>query len=324
MKKLILFSIMSISVMSMTFTACSDDDTPDPVLPPLPGEEFGIEIAEIPAGTRMLGSKTDEPSYYKDENLHEVTISQPFYMSKYEITNAQYADFLNASGVSEGGSITDKDGNDIVLVYQSQNQDNGNFNFGVNYQGGEWIPADGYDNMPVIYVTWYGADLYAKYVGGFLPTEAQWEYACRGGQAEQLPFGIGDGTKMEKGMAQFYIYDYYDLAQGGRIVDKNIEGYVSSTYTVGSFEPNGYGLYDMHGNVYEWCADWYGNYPSEASTDPAGPESGSGKIVRGGGWVNSGRELRSAVRWYYRPTSKHEHVGFRVAFAKDSQEDTTK
>lgn len=280
-----------------------------------PGEKDGLTTVRIPAGTRMLGSEPTEPSYYRDEKLHQVTLTEDFYMSAYETTNAQFADFLNATGVGENGEGAVPGQTDTeVLIYDSTTLDGGRFNFGVNWDGTKWVPATNYENNPVIYVTWYGAAAYADYVGGSLPTEAQWEYACRGGQTEQLPFGIGDGTKMVKGMAAFYIYDYYDLAEGGRKVDSTIEGYLSSTYPVGSFEPNAWGLYDMHGNVYEWCSDYYGNYPDEPSVDPKGPETGSRMVVRGGGWVNSGRELRSAVRWESRPTTKLENYGFRVVF----------
>lgn len=277
-----------------------------------PGEKYGLTMVKIPAGTRMLGSKSDEPSYYRDEKLHQVTLTKDFYISAYEVTNQQFADFLNAVGVGEDGEGPVGDDTESY-VYDSTTRDEGKFNFGVNWDGSKWVPATGYEEHPIIYVSWYGADAYAKWIGGALPTEAQWEYACRGGQEDNLPFGIGDGTKMVKGMAQFYIYDYYDLAEGGRKVDSSIEGYVSSTYKVGSFEPNGYGLYDMHGNAYEWVNDFYKDaVPAEEMVDPTGPESGSQKIVRGGGWVNSGRELRTAMRWGYRPTTRMEHIGFRV------------
>ncbi|MDE7411357.1 MAG: SUMF1/EgtB/PvdO family nonheme iron enzyme [Paramuribaculum sp.] len=277
-----------------------------------PGEEYGLTMVKIPAGTRMLGSKPDEPSYYRDEKLHQVTLTKDFYMSAYEVTNQQFADFLNAVGIGEDGEGPVGDDTESY-VYDSTTRDQGKFNFGVNWDGSKWVPAAGYEDHPIIYVSWYGADAYAKWVGGALPTEAQWEYACRGGQEDNLPFGIGDGTKMVKGMAQFYIYDYYDLAEGGRKVDSSIEGYVSSTYKVGSFEPNGYGLYDMHGNAYEWVNDFYKDaVPAEEMVDPTGPETGNQKMVRGGGWSNSGRELRTAVRWGYRPTTRMEHIGFRV------------
>lgn len=279
-----------------------------------PGQKFGLTTVKIPAGTRMLGSEPTEPSYYKDEKLHEVTLTKDFYMSAYEVTNAQFAEFLNAVNVGEDGEGPVGEDDTESYLYASDKRDDAQYNFGVIWTGGKWAPVEGFEEHPVIYVSWYGADAYAKWVGGALPTEAQWEYACRGGQESNLPFGIGDGTKMVKGMAQFYIYDYYDLAEGGRKVDPEIQGYQASTYKVGSFEPNAYGLYDMHGNVYEWVADWYDNYPEGSLVDPVGPESGRQRIVRGGGWVNSGRELRSAVRWYSRPTTRLENYGFRVVF----------
>lgn len=279
-----------------------------------PGAQYGLTTVRIPAGTRMLGSEPTEPSYYKDEKLHQVTLSEDFYMSAYETTNAQYADFLNAVGVRDNGEGPIPGNDDIeTYIYDSTTLDSGKFNFGVNWNGSSWVPAAGYENHPVIYVTWYGAAAYAEYVGGSLPTEAQWEYACRGGQEEQLPFGIGDGTKMVQGMAAFYIYDYYELPKG-RITNFDLTGYQSSTYPVGSFEPNAWGLYDMHGNVYEWVSDYYGTYPDEPTVDPHGPATGSRKVMRGGGWVNSGRELRSAVRWDGRMASKVENLGFRVIF----------
>ncbi len=279
-----------------------------------PGAEYGLTTVKVPAGTRMLGAEPAEPSYYKDEKLHEVTISSDFYMSAYETTNAQFADFLNANKIGEDGKGVWNGTDTELFVYDSSIRDNGKFNFGVNWNDNKWIPVTGLENHPVIYVSWYGAAAYAAWVGGNLPTEAQWEYACRGGQTEQLPFGIGDGTKMVKGMAQFYIYDYYDLALGGRKVDETIEGYVSSTYPVGQFDANGYGLYDMHGNVYEWTLDSYYTYPDTPSVDPVGPLTGAKRVIRGGGWVNSGRELRTAVRWEQRAGSPMEHIGFRVIF----------
>lgn len=297
----------------LVVSSCGPSDNYSYVtLPSTPGAQFGIDVVTIPAGTRMLGSKSDEPGYNGDEKLHDVTITADFYMSKYEITNAQFAAFLNYSGIDGSGNIKLDDGSEVTLVYGSAGRSDGKFNFGINYDGTKWVPVYGFESHPVIYVTWYGASAYAEYVGGRLPTEAQWEYACRGGQTDNLPFGIGDGTKMEKWMGQFYICDYYDLAKGGRVVDMDIKGYVASTLPVGSFKANGYDVYDMHGNVMEWCSDWYGVYPSAPSVDPSGPSSGDAKVVRGGAWSDSGIGLRSAARSYCVPEAAAEHLGFRV------------
>lgn len=277
-----------------------------------PGSEFGIETVKIPAGTFTMGAPATEPSYYKDEKQHQVSFSHDFYMAKYEVTNAQFAEFLNNKGI--GADATGVfEGENVTFIGDCSVKDGGKYAFGLSWNGAKWVYAEEYANNPAIYVTWYGAKAFAEYVGGTLPSEAQWEYACRGGQTESLPFGIGDGTKMVKDMAQFYIYDYYDLAEGGRKVDANIEGYIPSTLPVGSFEPNGFGLYDMHGNVYEWVEDWYASYPDDPVTDYVCTE-GSRKVIRGGGWLNSGRELRSAVRWYVRATTTLENQGFRVIF----------
>lgn len=276
--------------------------------------QHGLELVRIPAGTRELGSVATEPKRYKDETLHTVTFSKDFYMCKYPVTNAQFAMFLNDAGVGED-AMFQAEGEDEShsMCYDSTQRDSGKFNFGVNWNGSAWVPATGYEDHPVIYVSWYGASAYAKWAGGTLPSEAQWEYACRGTQTENLPFGIGDGTKMVQGMAAFYIYDYYDLAEGGRKLNPDLEGYVASTYPVGSFEPNGFGLYDMHGNVYEWVEDWYANYPEGPVTDYVCTE-GSRKVVRGGGWLNAGVEMRSAARWYQRATLAQENNGFRIVF----------
>jgi len=128
-----------------------------------------------------------------------------------------------------------------------------------------------------------------------LPTEAEWEYACRGDypnkatETNTKPFGIGDGTKMVSGMAHFYVGNPYDLARGGSYNDSSAAGYAVKTTTVGSYAANNYGLYDMHGNLYEWCWDRYKANITTDNTNPTGAVTGSQRVVRGG-------SLRSAYR----------------------------
>ena len=166
----------------------------------LPGSV--IETVKIPAGgkTFLMGSSDGsnigngnstglnttpkEPNRYNDETQHSVTLTKDFYMSKYQITNAQYAAFLNAKGIGNPATATVEGYGSRTLVSASS----GSYDWGLHYNTDRWEPVSAYENHPVIYVTWYGAKAYADWIGGTLPTEAQWEYACRGGEANK-PFG---------------------------------------------------------------------------------------------------------------------------------------
>ncbi|GHU66985.1 hypothetical protein FACS189413_00940 [Bacteroidia bacterium] len=283
---------------------------------------LGISLAFIPKGTFMMGSPTSEPYRYSDETQHPVTLTKDFYMSKYQVTNAQYAAFLNANNIGNNGLWASGSYPAQRLVSAS----NGSYNWGLNWDNGnkKWVPVSGYDNHPVIYVTWYGADEYARWVGGSLPTEAQWEYACRGDYPDKAtevntpPFGIGTGRKLTGDMANFYATRPYDL-------DHNPSGdydnpsqnvlYQGKTTAVGSYpDANNYGLYDMHGNVYEWCSDWYGNYDSGSVSDPNGSATGSNRVFRGGGWISYALHCRSAFRNNINPVNAYDDLGFRVVF----------
>jgi formylglycine-generating enzyme required for sulfatase activity len=134
-----------------------------------------------------------------------------------------------------------------------------------------------------------------------LPTEAEWEYACRAGTS--TPFSTGGNITTSQAN--------YD---GGYPYSNNAKGsYREKTTPVGSFSSNAWGLYDMHGNVWEWCWDWYGDYSSAAQTDPEGPaSSGSSRVRRGGSWDNYGRGLRSAYRRHFTPSYRVNYLGFRL------------
>ena len=126
-----------------------------------------------------------------------------------------------------------------------------------------------------------------------VPTEAEWEYACRSGTT--TAYGFGDDA------SRLGDYGWYDNKNSGR-----------TTHPVGGKQPNGWGLYDMHGNVMEWCQDWYGDYPSRSTTDPTGATSGSDRVFRGGGWLLIARYCRSADRNGFTPVSRSDRLGFRV------------
>lgn len=286
-----------------------------------------IVTVRIPAGTFTLGSPDTENMRMSDEVLHQVTFTKDFYMSKYEITNAQFAEFLNAieagAPESDGGCYVDWQPTGYSSVSSRKfccdytMRDGGRYPYGLTYDAtsSKWVPATGYENHPAVYISWFGADAYCTWAGGSLPSEAEWEYAARGGQSESLPFGIGDGKKMVQGMACFLFSGYYDTAQGGYVEDASLnDQYTPGTVEVGSFTPNGYGLYDMHGNAYEYCLDEYKAYPTDPTEDYVCLNGNGRNILRGGGWLNVAAEMRSACRFYQRPNVALENQGFRIVF----------
>jgi formylglycine-generating enzyme required for sulfatase activity len=151
-------------------------------------------------------------------------------------------------------------------------------------------------------VSWNDAQEFIKRLNGKegktyrLPTEAEWEYACCAGSTSRYCFGDDIGKLSE--------YAWYDKNSGGR------------THPVGTKKPNDWGLYDMHGNVWEWCEDWYSDYSSGKVTNPVGPESGSGRVYRGGGWDDYARGCRSASRDGDVPADRNDGIGFRLSFSR--------
>jgi formylglycine-generating enzyme required for sulfatase activity len=259
-----------------------------------------IPTSAIPSGTFTMGSPDTEVGRSTTETQHTVALTA-FRMSKYVITNEQYAAFLNAKGVNNIGIwATAPSYPTQALIYPSS----GSTDFGLHYSGSQWVPVAGYETSPVIYVTWYGAAEYAAYIGGSLPTEAQWEYSCRAGTT--TPFNTGNFlTNLQAN------YDWAFPYNGGTNTVTTSPG---KTLSVGTFAPNAYGLYDMHGNVFEWCADWLGTYPSSAQSNPTGPATGTTRVLRGGSWSNNAQQCRSACRFTRTPDIAVYFLGFRVVF----------
>ena len=168
-------------------------------------------------------------------------------------------------------------------------------------------------DAPVERVSWNDCQEFIKKlnakIGGEgrfrLPTEAEWEYACRAGST--TPFHYG--SRLDSSMANFDGNYPYGGASKGIYREKPVK--------VGSFRPNAFGLYDMTGNVWEWCQDWYGDYPSGSVTDSIGPRSGSICVLRGGGWISGARSCRSANRFRGTPSGTSINLGFRLVRAAE-------
>ena len=222
----------------------------------------GYELVLIPGGVFLMGSPETEEGRSGDEFLHEVSLSN-FYMGRYPVTNAEYGRFLAAQpGIQEPEYWGDR-------RYNQPNQ-------------------------PVVGVSWEDAQKYAAWAGLSLPSEAQWEYACRAGTTTR--YYTGD-TENDLDLA-----GWYSQNSGGTL------------HPVGAKEPNAFGLYDMHGNVWEWCGDWYESdyYAQSPKENPTGPESGSYRVIRGGAWRYDAGYCRSAYRSDWPPGARNDDAGFRV------------
>jgi formylglycine-generating enzyme required for sulfatase activity len=232
-----------------------------------------IRWAWIPPGTFTMGSPASEQHRYDNEGPQtQVTITRGFWMGRYEVTQGEYQAVMGSNPSSFSGE----------------------------------------PKRPVEQVSWSDATNYCTKLtereraaktlpAGYvyrLPTEAEWEYACRAGTTTR--FGYGD----DPGYAQLGNYAWY----GSNSED--------TTHAVGLKQPNDWGLHDMRGNVWEWCLDWYGAYPGGSVTDPKGPGSGSHRVIRGGSCRHDGGYCRSACRGSYAPGYRDYYfLGFRAVLA---------
>ena len=230
------------------------------------GKDVKLEMVLIPAGKFMMGSKknpvdpfsnikVDQP--YMDElPQHEVTLTKPFYMGKYEVTQEQWFEIMGENPSREKGRM-----------------------------------------LPVTNVSWNECHFFIRKLnektnGGYrLPTEGEWEFACRAGTTTAYSFGDKITPK--------------DANYVGSEIGKPV--------AIGSYKPNSFGLYDIHGNVWEWCEDWYGDYPAGAVTDPKGPAKGEYRVLRGGSFLNYDSGARSSLRNFDSPSSRSFSFGFRLA-----------
>jgi formylglycine-generating enzyme required for sulfatase activity len=264
------------------------------------GAGVNLELVLIPAGTFMMGSSDSEAERNTLETHHEVTISKPFYMGKYPITLAQWQRFVSATSYKSEAETSGG-----AYIYDGEWKLNPNINWktpGFKQEA----------NHPMVCVSWNDVQQFHGWLNSFglkdasifqSPSEAQWEYACRAGTTTPYHFGNQlNGTQANCDGN----YPYGTDKKG-----PNLE----KTTPVGKYPANAWGLHDMHGNVNEWCADWYGDYPSGSVTDPNGPATGSKRVFRGGCWGSVAVDCRSAYRYGYDPSIRSFILGFRVALS---------
>jgi formylglycine-generating enzyme required for sulfatase activity len=225
--------------------------------------DLSMEMLWVKPGTFEMGSPSSEKDRDDDETPHAVTLTQGFYLGKHEVTQSQWEKVMgsNPSKYKGGDRPVEKvswtDVTSFCNKLTASERTAGRLPAGMTYQ---------------------------------LPTEAQWEYACRAGTKTSFSFG----DSLTSGQA-------------------NISGGPGETTAVGKYPANGWGFHDMHGNVWEWCADRYGIYPTVAVTDPVGPADGSGRVLRGGSWGFTANIARSAIRYWTVPAFSSSSLGFRLS-----------
>ena len=258
-----------------------------------------LVLRKIPSGTFTMGCNQTEIGYLGLEAIpHKVSISKPFYIGVFEVTQKQYE-------LVTGNKPSKHQGDMRPVECVSWNTIRGNSS---TY---DWPRVSNVDPL-----TFMGKLRAKTGIGTFdLPTEAMWEYACRAGTTTALNSGKNLTQPLrDLAMDEVGRYGYNNGYQkGGRKDGRG--GYLDCHTTVGSYKPNAWGLYDMHGNVWEWCLDWYqdrNSFSSVAVVDPVGPNSGPARMARGGGWYIHAKECRSSYRVCYNPERKYHTYGFRI------------
>ena len=285
MRKFRVFNLLGVWMLSFGFVSCEEE----PGIPDI--DIFSAlekdEMVFVEGGTFNMGATSEQGSdYYGDERpSHQVTVSD-FYIGKYEVTQQLWEYVMKYSGTAVDGSTMSAYASDVWLGTNPSS----------SYGGGNYYPA--------YYVSW--EDIVNIFIPRLnkitgktfrLPTEAEWEYAARGGNKSKGYKYSGSNTIGD-------VAWYYDNAYN----TSNNYG----THQVGTKAPNELGIYDMSGNVWEWCSDWCGSYSSSSQTNPTGPTSGSFRVSRGGSWNDLARVCRVSNRDNSDPGFRTYILGFRL------------
>ncbi|MEO6397858.1 MAG: formylglycine-generating enzyme family protein [Tepidiformaceae bacterium] len=275
-------------------------------------------MVRLAGGMFRMGSDADEGEPGDGEGPSRSVNLGPFWIDSVAVSNAHFADFVRATGYR---TTAEKAG--WSFVFAGLLPDDFGTTRGVaetpwwrEVEGASWRAPEGPQssigarlNHPVLHISWHDATAYCAWAGKRLPTEAEWEYAARGGlEGKRYPWGddLNAGGRHR-----------CNIWQGQFPRQNSVEDGFYGTAPVGAFEPNGYGLFNTSGNVWEWCADWFSPYHSgNALFDPTGPDSGSQRVIRGGSYLCHESycfRYRVAARSANTPSSTTGHMGFRCA-----------
>jgi sulfatase modifying factor 1 len=288
---------------------------------------LGMQLVRIPAGEFQMGTAEDPQALSErfglneellggETRAHRVRIGRPFFLGRHEVTVGQFRAFVEATGYRTEAEINSLGGAGWDTASRT-------FRADPNFNWRHW-GAPQRQNHPVVNVSWNDAVAFCTWLSRKeatiyrLPTEAEWEYACRAGTNTYWHHGdaVEDLTE---------IANVADAALAQQATDLKWPLSASDGYAfpapIGSFRPNAFGLYDMHGNVTEWCFDWFSasSYSATATVDPLGPPSGETRVLRGGSWLFDPAWSRSASRGRLPAEFRYVDIGFRVAREIDEQ-----
>jgi sulfatase modifying factor 1 len=268
---------------------------------------IGMRFVPIAPGRFAMGTPQREPNHLANEKRHEVRITRAYLLGVHEVTRGQFRVFVNDSGYK-----TDAEKGGFALIWT-----------GTEWQrksGGSWreVGFEQADDHPVVNMSWNDAVAFAQWISRKenrlyrLPTEAEWEFACRAGTDTAYPWG--DNPNDGGGFAN--AADQTAKRQFPHLTAFNWDDGFVYTAPVGKFKPNPWGLYDMIGNALEWCSDYYGEYPDGVAVDPKGPDKGDkigARVLRGGSWYNRPQDIRVGFRHSHAANYQLNVIGFRLA-----------
>ena len=284
---------MRVVVVVTAMLFCAPVFAQDVMLPSVTNS-IGMVLIEIPAGKFTMGSPEDEKDRKGDEVQVRVTLTKPFGLGKTEVTQGQWKRLMGTEP----------------------------------WDGQKYVKAD--KDCPATFVSYFDAVEFCEKLTELeresgtlkageeyrLPTEAEWEYACRAGT--ETAFSFGDGSKLNA-HAWWGGFDFRTSSTGEDNTGGGNAAREQYAHKVGMKKPNPWGLHDMHGNVLEWCSDWYGKALLSGGVDPVGPEEGTDRVNRGGSWGDDPGFCRSAARGGNNPSGGNFGLGFRVARSQLAQ-----